>query len=34
MFDKILVVEEEDERREELIKRGIAMWRGMLGWGE
>ena len=25
IVDKILVVEEEDERREELIKRGIAI---------
>ena len=31
---KMLVVEEGDERGEELIKQGIAMWRGMLRWGE
>ena len=34
IIDKMLVVWEEDEGREELIKRGIAMWRGMLRWGE
>ena len=34
ILDKILVVVDEDERGEELMKRGIAMWRGMLGWEE
>ena len=34
ILDKILVEVDGDEKREELMKRGIAMCRGMLGWGE